>query len=98
MQNKQFTITKTGYTAGVYGCTNEYFTLITSNKDGMESYIFSGMYGVESRVRDILKENGYEEYYSYSNYGRLTRKDVRPNTPGEHSFINELKERLNNAK
>jgi hypothetical protein len=91
---KYFTITKTGYTYGQYGCTGEYFTLIYTSKNGFRSEVFGGMYGAERRVADVLKEAGYEENYVYSNYGRLTRKDIVKSTLSEYSLIEQLKKEL----
>jgi hypothetical protein len=89
---KLFTITKTGYTAGIHGNTGEYFTLIIVNETGLQSFKFGGMYGAESRVAEVMKEKGYKDYYTTSNYGKLTRKDIaQGNTYSEHSMINYLK-------
>jgi len=73
---KQFSIIKIGYTAGIYGCSGEYFTCITVNGKGTNSFIFEGLYGAESRVAEILKERGYTEKWVNSLYGKLTRKDI----------------------
>jgi len=97
-KNKSFTITKTGYRAGVYGCIAEYFTLIIDDGGEFDSYYFSGLYGTEQRVAKQLKNAGYKEEYTYSNYGQITRKDIRPNTMGETEIIKELETKLKGAK
>jgi hypothetical protein len=55
---KLYTTIKTGYTAGIYGCSGEYFTttIITQNKKGLDTRIihFQGMYGAENRVNNVL--------------------------------------------
>ena len=66
-----FTIRKTGYSAGVYACTAEYFT-INVFKDGKEceTYHFQGLYGVQYRASGILKANGYDcAYVGDGNWG-----------------------------
>lgn len=80
---KTFTIIKVGYTAGIYGCSNEYFTAIyTTEKDsfyGLDSISFYGMYGAEERISKAFNKLGYNNNYTPSNYGRLTRKDISKN-------------------
>lgn len=81
---KIYTTIKTGYTAGVYGCTGEYFTttLIDTDKDGKlytNILHFEGMYGVEQRINNLLEEKGYKYIHSNCSYGKLTRKDIPKN-------------------
>lgn len=73
---KQFTTIKIGYTAGVYGCSNEYFTTILVNGNKHDSVTFYGMYGAEERVNRALEERGYNRFYVNSIYGRMTRNDI----------------------
>jgi hypothetical protein len=77
---KHFTIQKIGYTAGIYGCSNEYFSLVitddTDKDNWIQQYIFSGMYGPEDRIAGIMKEAGYTHKYIHSIYGKLIRKDI----------------------
>ena len=68
---KQFTILKVGYSKGIYGCSNEYFTCIYTNKQGFNSFSFKGMYGVEERVAEVLKSKGLEEVYTPTDYGLI---------------------------
>jgi hypothetical protein len=88
---KVFTVTKTGYTAGVYGNSGEYFTLIWVNSNGLHSQMFSGQYGAEQRIASEMKSLGYKDYYTHSNYGKLTRKDIIKNTLSEHTMLEMLK-------
>ena len=81
---KQFTIIKVGYTAGIYGCSNEYFTLIYINKKGMGSIGFYGMYGPEERLRSILDKNGYKYVHTPSDFGRMTKKEIN-----KYVFVSE---------
>ena len=39
---KNFSITKIGYTSGVYGCSNEYFKIFIQNNETTETYILCG--------------------------------------------------------
>lgn len=73
---KQFTILKVGYTRGIYGVSGEYFNCIIVNNKGIQSIPFQGMYGVESRIARALKEKGYTEVYTPTDYGKMTRKDM----------------------
>ena len=88
---KQFTTIKTGYTAGVYGCSGEYFTTIYVNSKGINSFHFYGMYGAEERIARALKDKGYEEKYTQSFYGKMTRKDYTANSKSEYTTLEELK-------
>lgn len=75
---KQFTIIKVGYTKGIYGCSNEFFTCVYVNDDGINSFSFKGLYGAEQRVARILTNKGYEEKYTSSDFGKMTAKEVAP--------------------
>ena len=74
---KKFTIIKVGYTSSQSGCTGEYFTVILCTNDSMESRTFEGIYGGDSRIRKILKDKGFKEYYTKSIFGKLTKKEAR---------------------
>ena len=90
---KDFTIIKIGYTAGIYGCSNEYFTVIIHDADGENHYSFTfyGMYGAEERVARVLREKGYKEFYTVSIYGRMTRKDIPSKcVQSEYTLIDTL--------
>lgn len=76
---KQFTTIKIGYTAGIYGCSGEYFTTVIINGKKNTSISHYGMYGSEERVNDALKFKGYKEFYTPSNYGQLKGKDINKN-------------------
>jgi hypothetical protein len=85
---KIYTIIKIGYTAGIYGCSNEYFTLIyTDKKDGFKSVSFYGMYGAEERVSATLKEKGYTQHYTQSFFGKMKRNDITKNCISEHDLL-----------
>lgn len=58
---KAFTTIKIGYTAGVYGCSGEYFTTIVIDGEEHHSFTFSGMYGAEERIARTLKDLGFTE-------------------------------------
>lgn len=72
---KNATIIKIGYTTGIYGCSNEYFNCIFTDKRGLNNFIFYGMYGVEERIEAAMKDKGYKVAHTASIYGRLTKKD-----------------------
>lgn len=74
---KKFTTLKVGYTAGVYGCSGEYFTTIVLNDDDVRVFNYYGMYGTEERIARLLKDAGYDSFYTPSDFGKMTQKDVR---------------------
>jgi DnaJ-class molecular chaperone len=95
---KIFTIIKVGYTAGVYGNSGEYFTLIVIDSEAENdfmSYHFHGQYGADDRIKDILKEAGFKQKYSGSYYGKMTRKDIPSEAfHSEYTLKEELKTEL----
>ncbi len=84
---KTFSIIKVGYTAGIYGCSGEYFvasiTGAPRRKSSPDTYLdqffFQGMYGAESRIAEAFKAKGYTEKYAQSVYGQLKKKDIPKN-------------------
>lgn len=80
---KFFTISKVGYSSGVYGCSGEYFLCVFVDDDGMNSFHFSGMYGEESRMKAFFKERGYQFVYSGNMFGKMTRDYYRGIKSGE---------------
>lgn len=95
---KQFTTIKTGYTHGIYGCSNEYFTTIYINSKGINSLHFHGMYGAEERIAKAFEEKGYKKIYTQSFYGKMTRKDVTKNSISEYQALNLIKRYLKLSK
>jgi hypothetical protein len=92
---KMFTIIKTGYTAGSYGCSGEYFTLIAINGKNHSAIKFNGMYGAEQRVQHELEKYGYKYFYTSGEYGRLSAREIhKPTNYSEYTLINggKLKE------
>lgn len=73
---KTFTTIKIGYTAGIYGCSGEYFNTIIIDGDNIDNFYYSGMYGAEERVAQELKALGFKEVYTPSFYGQLKRNDI----------------------
>ena len=90
---KNFTIIKVGYTAGVYGCSGEYFNAIWTTAEGLQSYRFYGMYGAEERISELFKKHGYKENYCSSQYGKMTLKD-KHFFKSEHTALDELAKEL----
>ena len=91
---KQFTTIKVGYTSGIYGCSNEFFTTIIVTDNDMYGFNFKGMYGVEERVNKALKEKGYTYRYIKSDYGKMTAKDVFPIFEYENQILEYIEENL----
>ena len=90
---RHFAITKIGYTAGTYGCSGEQFIAIWTNKEGLTSYAFEGLYGAEDRIARVFKDAGYKESYLGNRYGRMTRSEAKW-FKSEYKAIDELKDLL----
>jgi hypothetical protein len=85
---KTCTIVKIGYTAGIYGCSDEYFSCFYTKKGEIKSFIFSGMYGVEDRVSHAMQAKGYKVTYCVQMYGKLTRSDIiKKQVNAEYSIL-----------
>ena len=69
------TITKTGYTAGTYGCTNEFFSVSLINGSVNTSFVLKGMYGAEQRVAQAIETRGYDVIYPATLYGKMKSND-----------------------
>ena len=91
---KLFSIIKTGYSAGSYGCSAEYFTAVIITENDQRAVLFRGLYGSEHRVADVLKQAGYTEFYMPAVYGKLPTKDGQ-RAVSEKEAIEEVKEHLN---
>lgn len=86
-----FTTIKTGYTAGVYGNTGEYYTTTLINSHGVTTSLkWHGQYGADYRIAEFLKKKGYKEFYTNANYGKLKRDDILSKvTYSEHDMLQE---------
>ena len=98
---KQYTIIKTGYSSGVYGCSAEYFTLIVFDTDKQKTYPdihhFWGLYGAEDRIAEHLKQAGYSGGIYSSNYGKVPSREKKIGN-NEHATLEELKKRYRQNK
>lgn len=91
---KQFGIRKVGYSAGVYGCSNEYFVMVATIKGELRYLPFKGMYGVEERVARIMTENGYTKVFLGSTPGGQLKGNGKLGYANEDAAIREIKELL----
>jgi hypothetical protein len=89
---KLFTIIKTGYSSGIYGCSNEYFTAIVIKDDITSSYMFRGLYGEDERMKSLLVEQGFKPFYSYGAYGKIPSREYKA------SMFDSIKEIANKVK
>lgn len=89
---KLFTIIKTGYSSGIYGCSDEYFTVIIVKDDVTSSYMFKGLYGEDERMKALLIEQGYKPFYSYGAYGKIPSREYKAST------FNSIEEISNKVK
>ena len=92
-----FTVIKTGYSAGVYGCSNEYFTVIVikgRKEEGIKtsSYHIKGLYGEEDRIKELLEKEGFTFFYSNGVYGRVPSREYPA------SYFSTLEEVVENVK
>lgn len=88
---KTFITLKVGYTAGIYGCSNEYFTTIIINKNDISSISHYGMYGSEERINRTLKDKGFIEKYIPNDFGKMTRKQVWQGFISEVEAVKKIK-------
>lgn len=72
----QFTIVKVGYTKGIYGCSGEYFTAIYIKDNAIQSFCFVGLYGTDGRIAEAFKQKGYTQFYTQSDFGRMTKRET----------------------
>lgn len=91
---KQYTTIKVGYTAGIYGCSNEFFTTIVLTDAGMQSFSFKGLYGAEERVARALNEKGFRQIHTPSDYGRMKAREVNPHV---FQYENQILEHIKNT-
>lgn len=86
-----FTTIKTGYTAGVYGNTGEYYTTTLINNGVTSSVMWHGQYGADYRIAEYLKQKGYKSFYTQANYGQLRRDDIlKQVTHSEYEMLKEI--------
>jgi hypothetical protein len=100
---KQFTCVKIGYTAGVYGCSNEYFNFIIDDidekgRDRHHWFYLKGLYGADDRIINLLKEKGYKETFTSSWYGKLTRSTAPKHAKTEDQAINYINNNFKDEK
>lgn len=90
---KLFTQFKVGYSSGMYGCSNEYFTLIYTDASGLHSINHYGLYGSDERVARAMKERGYTQQHVQSpNYGKMSLREAKPYFISEDQAIKEAQE------
>jgi hypothetical protein len=76
---KQIINIKTGYSAGQYGCSNEYFTIVwIDQNDNSHAMDYKGMYGSHYRVMEVLQDAGYTiEMNIEGTYGQVKGSDKK---------------------
>ena len=87
---KSFAITKVGYSAGVYGCSGEYFLIIYTKDGELKSMCLNGMYGSEDRVADEFIKLGYKKNYIWNDYSQCKSRDMK-SFESEYIIINKIK-------
>ena len=88
---KKFTTIKVGYSKSIYGCANEYFTTIIINGNNTQSISHKGLYGSEDRINRALKDKGFEEFYTPSDFGLIPLRNVWRGFISEHEALELVK-------
>lgn len=88
---KKYTTIKVGYSAGVYGCSNEYFTTIIIDGEKVFSVSHCGLYGSDERINAVLKEAGYESFYVPSDFGKIPSRGVWKGFKSEYEAAYEVR-------
>jgi len=95
---KEISIFKVGYTAGVYGCSGEYYKVIVTYENidldfkKEKDYLIQAMYTNGQSIRKLLKNSEFNEKYISVPYGKLTKKDLKSWTIlNENDVIEDLK-------
>ena len=94
---KMFTILKTGYSSGYYGCSAEYFTCIFTHKGSLKCFRFYGMYGAEERVGALMVKKGYKGFYTSAEWGKVPAREAQKYSNSEHIIIQNIDELLKNG-
>jgi hypothetical protein len=84
---KKFTTLKVGYSTGVYGCSNEYFTTIIIDGDKTSSISHRGMYGSEERINGALEAKGFTRFYTPTDFGKIPNRKIWPGFHSEYEAI-----------
>lgn len=88
---KTFTIIKTGYSAGIYGCSGEYFKLLYDGDDGkLKSLDFWGLYGTEQRVAQHLRDKGWVFEWANSHYGKVPARHFQKTHMDEKEILQAI--------
>lgn len=88
---KQYITLKVGYTAGIYGCSGEYFNTIIINGGKITNIMHYGMYGSDERINRQLEAKGYKPVWVSTDYGQMKIKDLSPAFISEAQAIDEIK-------
>jgi hypothetical protein len=92
MNNKLFTVLKVGFTwSKMYGLSGEYFQVIYTKDNELLSLPFTGMYGSEGRIKRAMEEKGYKYFYTTTDYGQMTRKDILNLFKSENEALEYIK-------
>ena len=87
---KTYITLKVGYTAGVYGCSNEYFNTIIINGDEITNIAHYGMYGSDDRINKALEAKGFTGKYIPNDFGKMTKKDIWKGFVSEYTAIEDI--------
>lgn len=94
---KFYTLQKTSYTSGIYGCTGEQYLFAIYEIDDNQIKIVTtlyvdGLYGHEHRICEALNNKGYKKIAELSaRYGRITRREGKYSL-NEKDAIEKIKE------
>ena len=75
---KLYTYIKTGYSSGVYGRSDEYFTWIVIRGNNIGTFRTKGLYGTGYQYAEAdLKAMGFECFPTSAIYGKVVRSDYK---------------------
>lgn len=74
---KLATLSKIGYAAGVYGCSQEYFLITYTTETRIEHFFVKGLYGEEERAMHEMEKLGYEVSWGASCSPQFKGEDRR---------------------
>lgn len=90
---KFFVNIKTAYSAGSYGNTGEYFTLIIVNGEDWDNFCYHGQNGADSRVVRPLMDAGYKPLGgAFANYGRVNERESKRVSKTEWAALETVNE------
>lgn len=94
---KQFSITQNGYSAGVYGCTNQVYQVVFINKEGqLDSIVYQTRvyHNTDHELARLFAEKGYKRCHigtgAIKQYTRADRKYISSFTDAQEYILSKV--------